>query len=189
MARQSYPQAYFKAGHLLNADLGGDGKDPGNMTILTARANSQMTAFDNNVKYVLAVLHNLYKEMHQQEDVSTWTYGIEVKISVSAEKWGMAYPDNCIAQSLTATVAPYGQASAFPNGTRAHTLHQTFLKYINFANANGTISNAKPLPQASTSNQLAGEPQRRKRKGTETPSDNARGKRAKAETEVENPLS
>ena len=141
LARQTYPQAFFKAGHLLNADLGGDGKDADNLTILTARANRQMTAFDNNVKYALAALYNLYRESHKQDDVSFWKYGIEIEIKVSDNKWGKTSPDRFIAQAISCKATPYGQAPDLTAGTWADTLHQTFLKYIRLANENGTIRN------------------------------------------------
>ncbi|HEU0048669.1 MAG TPA: hypothetical protein VFQ43_13820, partial [Nitrososphaera sp.] len=177
-ARQTYPQAYFKAGHLLNADLGGDGKDPSNLTILTATANSQMTAFDNPVKYALLGLYNLYKELHKDTtlDLSQFNYGIKVEIRVSDEKWGTNYPDNCIAQRIRCFATMEGKAPDLLADTRAATIHQALLDQIQLANDNGIIENTRPPQQASLS--PAVKPQ--KRKGTAKRSDQPGRKRTKA---------
>jgi hypothetical protein len=161
-ARTLYPQAFFKAGHLFNADLGGDGKDANNLTILTAAANSQMTAFDNPVKYALLGLYNLYKELHKDTtlDLSQFNYGIQVEIRVSDEKWGNTYPDNCIAQRITCQATMVGKAPDLTVGTRAATIHQALLNQIQFANDNGIIENMRPVQQESLSS--AAQPKKRK---------------------------
>jgi hypothetical protein len=48
-ARVKYPRCYFKAGHMLNCNLGGNGKNPKNLTILRSTANTSMTKHDNAI--------------------------------------------------------------------------------------------------------------------------------------------
>ena len=92
----------FKAGHLLNADFFGNGEDSSNLTILTPSANTSMTAFDNPIKSAVAELERLYLLLsHNRVEISQIEYGITVTITVSAGKWGRAYPNNCIATRVT----------------------------------------------------------------------------------------
>lgn len=49
VAKPIFPGEVFKSGHVINAEFGGQGDDPGNQTILTTGANSQHH-FDEHVK-------------------------------------------------------------------------------------------------------------------------------------------
>lgn len=103
-AREEYPGLSFKAGHLLNAELGGDGKDAANITILTATANSSHRAFDNPIKKAVAELRKAYVAMGRLGiDVTTLNYGIQVDIEIDDDRWGDDFPDNCIAEGLNCT--------------------------------------------------------------------------------------
>lgn len=93
---------HFKAGHMLNADLGGDGKNPANMTILTSSANTAMTKYDNKLKQAVEALEKAYEAFYDakaSEDKIKEMY-IEVKISASSDKWGKTPPHSYIAKKI-----------------------------------------------------------------------------------------
>jgi hypothetical protein len=95
----------FKAGHLLNAELGGDGKNPANLTILTPSANSAHRAFDNPIKLAVAELYKAYIAMVKLGiDVEELGYGIEIAVETTGQYWGVAYPDDCITTGLSCDV-------------------------------------------------------------------------------------
>lgn len=98
--RHNYP---FIAGHLLNADFGGTGRDSCNLTILTPTANSAMKNFDNPVKAAVTQLRQVYEYLADLYlPIDRLDYGIEVEISVSGPEyvWGRSHPDNCISQFI-----------------------------------------------------------------------------------------
>ena len=104
-ARTKYPGKYFKAGHLLNADLGGDGQNAKNLTILTASANTSQQGFDNPVKRAVSQLYKLYSAIYDdpsKPSIDGIKCGIKVEVSVSDEKWHATdSPDNSIAESIS----------------------------------------------------------------------------------------
>lgn len=115
-ARGKYKQCFFKAGHLLNADFGGDGKDGRNLTILTATANTFMTSFDNNIKKAVEKLEKLYESVvnnlfSNEYNLAKLKYGIQVTIEVSEEKWGAQIPDSYIAKSVKCKAEITGERS------------------------------------------------------------------------------
>jgi hypothetical protein len=98
-ARKTYPQYDFKAGHMLNARFGGDGKDASNLVILTARANVSCNRFDgdggigkalNALGRLYALLVSYYVDINKRsgEGRTLLQYGIKVEITVSPERWG-----------------------------------------------------------------------------------------------------
>lgn len=101
-ARQAYPRAYFKAGHMINACFGGNGQKSNNLTILTGSANTSMTARDNRVKDALLQLRNLFRAFQtakiRLEDIGTCRIRLEVK--VSNLKWGNNAPESYIANNI-----------------------------------------------------------------------------------------
>jgi hypothetical protein len=108
-ARKEYPHAKFVAGHLLNADFGGTGRHPKNLTILTASANARMKGFDNRIKTAVEQLESLYKLLSRKFiDIKPLRYGIKVTISVSKDKWGSIPPDNYIANSVSCRASVSG---------------------------------------------------------------------------------
>lgn len=108
-AREKYPECSFKAGHLLNAILGGVGTHPQNLTILTAKANSSMRAFDNNIIYATSELKKLYEFLADKNiKISDVKYGIKVEVKVGDDKWGEKIPDSYIAKEITCTAAISG---------------------------------------------------------------------------------
>jgi len=97
---------HWKSGHVINADFGGYGGSDENMTCLTSSANTQQTAFDNNVKKARMYLHKFYtalrdKGMKQSSYFASLKYGIKVSIELSDETWGDAYPWNCVSKTMT----------------------------------------------------------------------------------------
>lgn len=112
-ARETYPECSFKAGHLLNADFGGDGKMSKNLTILSAKGNSNHKNFDNNVKQALYHLKKLYELLSNAfVDISDIDYGVEVKIQTSFETWGENPPDCYICDHLKCSAKEWGAFSA-----------------------------------------------------------------------------
>ncbi|MDI1312052.1 hypothetical protein [Prosthecobacter sp.] len=93
-ARKKYPQYGFKAGHLLNATFGGDGKDANNLMILTASANVKCNKFDNRVKEAIQELHGFYEKLcDKYADISQVKFGIQVEVEVEALTWGYKPPE------------------------------------------------------------------------------------------------
>jgi hypothetical protein len=108
-ARNKYPKANFKAGHLLNAVFFGDGKDSKNLTILTHSANVQMNPFDGAIKEAVRQLKVLYQKLSTNSvDIRKLKYGIKVEISPSAKKWGTEPPDSYITESVSCTATIVG---------------------------------------------------------------------------------
>lgn len=139
-ARQRHNHT-FKAGHLLNAIFGGDGKDPKNLTILTSSANGAMRGFDENIKRAVEDLRRLYLSFHDSGiDIKPVRYGIKVDIRVSDDKWGADYPDNCIANWVFCTAAKQG-ATPRPLTPDEQVIDQRIDGYILAANNAGTIDN------------------------------------------------
>jgi hypothetical protein len=108
-ARKVYPLDFFKAGHLLNADFYGDGKDSKNLTILNAVANTRMQSFDNRIKEAVQGLAALYTTLAREVkiDISPIRFGVFIDVKVASEKWGDNYPDNCIAKKLSCSASIY----------------------------------------------------------------------------------
>jgi hypothetical protein len=59
-----FPGESFISGHVINAEFGGDGADPGNQTILTTGANSQHH-FDESVKSAWQKMTKAWEEMYR----------------------------------------------------------------------------------------------------------------------------
>lgn len=109
-ARKAYPDRTFVAGHLLNAEFGGDGADPENLTILSSAGNSAHKNYDNRVKDAIGQLMKAYQEMNQLTiDVLGLRYGIRVDIAVDDSWWDDDYPGSCISTGLTCTAAPVAE--------------------------------------------------------------------------------
>lgn len=148
LARQIYPECSFKAGHMLNSDLGGYGHNYKNMTILTSSANTSMTKYDNRLKDAVAYLKKLYEIYHQSRlDAEKLGDCIEVTISVDKKKWGTHPPDSYIAQNITLACSFVRKVDlerveeSLRNKVTAAILQiEGFIK-----KANGTIPNIKPF--------------------------------------------
>lgn len=98
-AREKYPKHSFKAGHMLNCDLGGDGRTAGNLTILTAKANTSMTKYDNKLKTAVSKLRALYELIHKYSKAKVANSSIKVVI-VAKGKWATEVPDLHICQKV-----------------------------------------------------------------------------------------
>lgn len=108
-ARNTYPDAHFKAGHLLNADFGGAGDDYKNMTILTAKANVAHQTFDNAVKYALEQLgtaEDAFRIVLGDQDTASLGLGVSVSVEVTGKPWGKKAPEKYIFDELTCTALP-----------------------------------------------------------------------------------
>lgn len=107
-----YPHT-FKAGHLLNAEFGGSGDDPDNLTILTTAANSAQRSFDEAVKLaVQTTLTHAYTVINSMGiDVSTLGYGIQVTITAQPTFWSnvVGNPGYLITDGLTCQAAIVGE--------------------------------------------------------------------------------
>lgn len=102
-ARLAYPKAYFKAGHMINACFGGDGKKSNNLTILTGSANTAMTALDNRVKDAVETLYRLFAAFHKAKIAifNIGTCNIKLEVRVSGNKWGDDPPESYIAKKIS----------------------------------------------------------------------------------------
>lgn len=102
-AREEY-DIDFKAGHLLNATFGGNGKLAKNLTILTPGANKINQTFDNRIKEAVAALYKAYVAMNALGvKVTDLGYGIALDISTLDTYWDDDYPGNCISNGLICT--------------------------------------------------------------------------------------
>ncbi|OEK00186.1 hypothetical protein BFP97_01050 [Roseivirga sp. 4D4] len=99
-ARKKMPKCSFKAGHLLNAQFGGDGTKRSNLTILSSKGNANHKAFDEPVKKALLKLKDAYKLLWEDNvDVKSVKIGIDVKVVVNIDQ---PWPENPkIFKSLT----------------------------------------------------------------------------------------
>jgi hypothetical protein len=96
-ARTKYPECSFKAGHMLNCNLGGNGKNARNLTILRAAANTRMTKHDNALARACGHLRSLYEALHAaRADAAQLSCCINVRVVVSKVKWGKEAPDSHI---------------------------------------------------------------------------------------------
>lgn len=102
--REDYPGYGWKAGHVINANFGGDGTNYANMTCLTASANGQQNGFDLPVARARTALHKAYSIMRQCGVKSPFFlkqgFGIKVTGKTSDGTWGSHYPGNCISNTL-----------------------------------------------------------------------------------------
>jgi len=62
VAKPLFPGEVFISGHIINAEFGGEGNDPGNQTILTSGANSQHH-FDEHVKAAWYQMTKAWEEL------------------------------------------------------------------------------------------------------------------------------
>ena len=116
LAREHYPACGFKAGHMLNCELGGNGRRAENLTILTASANTAMTRYDNNLKRAVHYLGNLYRLLYDAGVQGMPTYCVTATIAVG-ERWGAAAPDKHITRALTIEADHEGDFQLGPDAT------------------------------------------------------------------------
>lgn len=162
-AEAAYSQG-FKAGHLLNAEFGGPGNDPGNLTILTNSANSANRTFDNRIKdAVTGPLEKAYRCINDMGlDASLQTYGIAMTIAIGNSFWSTnpAEVGYLIADTVTWSAQVVGvptqanleaQLTAAYQGQRVGN-HQSLMDdlteyikqvqgFVDTANANGVLDN------------------------------------------------
>lgn len=136
--------AHFKAGHLLNCDLGGNGQSYENMTILTGSANTKMTRLDNALKRATEKLRKAYEVIYQINSRLEPDFGIDVVISVSSAKWGTLSPDKYIAKAVTIEAELVGTLGVKPV---PKAISDALLQVnLQLKGANGRIINAKVRP-------------------------------------------
>jgi hypothetical protein len=76
----------WKAGHLLNAELGGSGTADDNLTPLTASANSAHSTFEGHIVRMLNVCHQLD---YRDASAPSW-YGVLYTVTVSLVRYAAA---------------------------------------------------------------------------------------------------
>jgi len=90
-----FPGESFISGHVINAEFGGQGADPGNQTILTTGANSQHH-FDESVKSAWQKMTKAWEEMYRfaidsagrkYMDELRGKWAIEITGTVDANSW------------------------------------------------------------------------------------------------------
>jgi len=84
--RMYSPDKNWVAGHLLNADLGGSGIDPRNLTPLTTAANRAHSVFEQHIKRMLECCNRLDQN---NPDADVW-YGVDYTVTVSPTTYGTA---------------------------------------------------------------------------------------------------
>lgn len=152
-ARANYPGTNFIAGHLLNRALGGSGEDAKNLTILTSSANGSMKKFDNPIQNAVNPLTALYEKLHASKDpvidITRLRYGSKVMISVSTEKWGNDYPDNCIANKVHCAAEVVGNPGPIDKVPAAEKEKKKVDRFIENANKYKEVKNSNPagMPQ------------------------------------------
>ncbi|WP_341703432.1 hypothetical protein [Ferrovibrio sp.] len=159
-ARNTYEgKCKFIAGHMLNSDLGGDGKDWKNMTILTSQANADMRGYEANLKKAVYYLNQLYKALLKaapdNKALKTWSdsgCGIQVTVKTVGQ-WGREPPDSYICKHVVmkAKVVKdkglnFSGMSGLDNGTREDLKGVLALVKLYAAQATGSIPNSKPGP-------------------------------------------
>jgi hypothetical protein len=138
-ARKQYPEARFKAGHILNCDLGGIGTVDHNLTILTASANTAMTKYDNALKRAAQILKKVYEEIYKQYPdanealLQSIKYGIKLNIVIS-QPWGSSLPDNCIFKKIKYYVKEWDGIPTGRQGGNVQRLIAYIRKCINACN-------------------------------------------------------
>ena len=91
---------------MLNCNLGGNGKNPKNLTILRSTANTSMTKHDNAIARGCENLRSLYQALHAARvDATTLSCCISVRIVTNKAKWGTATPDSYITTRVMITGA------------------------------------------------------------------------------------
>lgn len=178
-ARNSYSQTKFIAGHLLNADFGGDGKDAKNLTILTSQANSNHKNFDNPLKQAGAELKKAYEALWNDGiDISKVQIGIEVSVKTGSATWGSAYPDNCIFTELQCSAKLYGNTKLKCNDTKNQTAFDRAISQIEqlTAKANNTKVVKNPQPSLGTVPSKAAKRKAKDQKTTAVPAKKGRSK-------------
>lgn len=165
-AEQDYDET-FVAGHLLNAQFGGSGTDPTNLTILTQSANHSMCTFDNAIASALREpLTHAYECVNSMGlDVSTLGYGIQVTVTADDAFWSddqsqsgylittgvtsvaviVAEPDpHALENALTQR---YGQNRVTKHGTHMANLEgaiASLRERVADANNSGRVDNVNP---------------------------------------------
>jgi hypothetical protein len=144
-ARAKYPGAFFKAGHMLNNNLGGNGKISSNLTILTAKANTSMTRLDNRLKDASMHLYRLYEELHRADVNNKPAVAISVKVTVSKAKWGAMPPDCYISKLIKIAANVVGRGTIDIKDAARQKAVDTALGALESAvtRANGKVFNLK----------------------------------------------
>lgn len=158
-ARKRYGTHQVVAGHLLNADFGGKGKDSDNLTILSAKGNSNHKEFDEPLKKAGAQLKEAYRTVLADgciEDFSTVKMGIKISVKTGRGTWGTTYPDNCIFNELICQASlemefPDNKLQDATKRKKYQDIIKTIKSLIAQANANKThrtVQNPQPSPQS-----------------------------------------
>lgn len=93
------PEYHWKAGHLLNDNLGGHGVAR-NLTPLSVKANRRHATLEGRVKRAIDVAWRI-----RNDDPQYW-YGVRYKVTVSVARLGAAHPLNHAPASITVKAKP-----------------------------------------------------------------------------------
>ncbi len=131
----------FVAGHLLNADFYGVGKNYKNLTILTPKGNSNHKSFDGPIKIAAMYLRKVYKTLYNNYfDITQLNLGIQVDVSVSDIKWSLHPPRKYITQFLICSAKIDGQLTE-EQSTLVKSDYQKMKNQIDKANLHSRIEN------------------------------------------------
>lgn len=113
-AGRAYEREHFVAGHLLNGEFGGSGKDSDNLTILSSSGNGNHKKFDNNIKLAIQMLKKIYEVLSANHvDIGKVTYGVEVSVRVSDGKWDTTGYGALICKELICGYKIYGDLKPY----------------------------------------------------------------------------
>lgn len=151
-AGKEYTNENFIAGHLLNGEFGGPGKDWRNLTILTSSSNGKNKRFDEPLKRAVAELKKLYSALHADasvgvDDLTGVGIGIQLTVTVDqTDAWNNnSYPGDSVFKKIVWNAACVeGNLADLPNVTSRtiaaiKTYTNTAKDLIRTANGNGTI--------------------------------------------------
>ncbi|MFI0977576.1 DUF4157 domain-containing protein [Streptomyces sp. NPDC021093] len=113
-ARHQYPNETFKAGHLINASFGGDGRDSANLTILTTRANNLMRGFDDPIKHAVGHVASIYETLSAMyEDIRLLELGVKVTVTPAGENhtWETEGPGKYISSYIACRAKVVGASA------------------------------------------------------------------------------
>jgi hypothetical protein len=143
--RKRYPASTFYAGHVLNADLGGNGQNAANMTVLISTANSANKNFDNRIKEAVNSLDKAYTLL-RLAGIGVNGYGVRVDVRTEATTWGPDYPDNCVTTGLIlqAAVVHEPDVEDTPANQGVIDKMDEVQNFVAAANQHTSIKNPKP---------------------------------------------
>ena len=97
--RKKFPKETWIAGHLLNADVGGDGNEPNNMAVLTSSTNALMKSQESALKDGVDYLSKVYEAIHAAGIFDPKEISISVTVTATHHD-SLPFPDCYIARTI-----------------------------------------------------------------------------------------